>query len=131
MSFHCILTFSNLYRWPRRDTLSIWHDVTEDEASARHAVERLEQVAARLDALTSARESLAEHARPGWHGAGRHGFERRLLDLATRSEDLAHHLRRAATTIEADFEAGAREQRRREERRVEVEAHLPSLTPSG
>lgn len=102
--------------------MSVWDDVIYDETRAQRAIEELERMAARLDALTRGRENMAEIARVGWEGGAREGFERRLTALVVRSEDLAHHLRRAATTIEADLEAATREQRRREGRRSELTA---------
>lgn len=111
--------------------MSIWNDVARDAASAGRAAERLEHAAGRLDDLTRARENLADHARVGWEGAGRDGFERRLANLVTRSEELARHLRGAAATIEAELDDAVREQRRREERRAEIEEHPALSAPAG
>lgn len=130
MSFHYTLP-----KWFRnvlgRAEMSVWDDVLHDETTARRAVERLEQAATHLDALTRAREHLASDARVGWEGAGRKGFDRRLAALVIRSEELVHHLRSAAAAIESDLEAALFEQRRRERRRAELEDRKALLVPRG
>jgi uncharacterized protein YukE len=110
--------------------MSLWDDVAHDEITTRRAVERLEETADRLSALTRSREHLADDARVGWQGAGREGFDRRLAGLVTRSEELIHQFRAAAATIESDLEAAVLEQRRREQRRAEIEDHTASLVGS-